>query len=170
MKMAKIIGILSVLFTLGVSFISFAQEQKYLELMKHLIDLDGWEAETPNGMEVGDVNGEIIIAMRDYHKDNKLLHTQIIVGKSAKKAWAQYDKGENIDTPTVLKTTREDSGHKIGISYERSATSGSIVVPLKVKENNAIFSLAFVGMPYQDALDIAKRFSWPEIESAIDKK
>jgi hypothetical protein len=170
MRLSKVISSLSILFILGSSLVSFAQEQIFLDLMKELIDLNGWDAEPANGMEVGDADGEIIIAMRDYHSDNKLLHVQIAVGKSAKKAWAQYDKGENIDTQTILRMTKEDSGHKIGVSYEKNTNSGSIVVPLKVKNSNAVFSLAFVGMSYQDALDIAKRFPLSNIESKADKK
>jgi hypothetical protein len=170
MRLAKVIGVLSILFLLGASVASFAQEQKYLELMNHLIDLKDWEGETANGMEVGDVNGAIIITIRDYHKEDMLLHTQIVVGKSAKKAWAQYDKGENLDTPMIVKTTMEESGHKVGISFEKGTKSGSIVIPLKVKNNDAIFSVAFVGMPYQEALIIAKRFSWTKMEETINSK
>jgi hypothetical protein len=137
--------------------------------MRHLVDLKDWSADDANGMEVGDSNGEIIIVMRDYRSDNKLLHAQIIKGKAAQKEWAQYDRGAAIDTPTIFSTTMDVSGHKVGISYEKKNNSGSITVPLKVKNNDALFSLAFVGMSYQDALDIAKRFPWDVMEKTLEK-
>jgi hypothetical protein len=167
-KTAFAVVILSAVFAFPC--ISSAQDQKYETLMKLLIDLKGWEAQPANGMEVGDKAGTIIIVMRDYHSGSKLMHTQIAVGKTSKKAWAQFEQGETIDTPDLFSTIMTTPEYKVGISYEKKSDMGSIVVPLNVKAGNAIFSLAFVGMPYEDALGIAKGFSWKDMEQVIENK
>lgn len=149
---------------------SFAQDQKYEDLMKHLIDLKGWVAEPANGMEVGDRTGMIIIVMRDYHSGSKMMHTQIAVGKSSKKAWSQFEQGATVDNEDLFCTTIKASDHKIGIAHEKKSNTGSIVVPLNVKDGNAIFSLAFVGMAYEDALNIAKSFPWKDMETIIESR
>jgi len=163
--------ILALLFAvISIPCVSSAQDERYEEMMKLLVELKGWECEPANGMEVGDKNGIIIIVMRDYHNGSKLMHIQIAVGKTSKKAWSQFEEGKTIDTPDYYSAILTTPEYKIGIAHDKKSNMGSIVVPLNVKDGNAVFSLAFVGLSPEEALGMARRFSWMDMEKVIDNK
>lgn len=162
--------ILALLFAvISIPAASSAQDRKYEELMKLLVEMNGWECESANGMEVGDKSGTIIIVMRDCHSGSKFIHTQIAVGKTSKRAWSQFDEKKTIDTPEYFSTIMTVPEYKIGIAHDKRSNTGSIVIPLNVRDGDAVFSLAFVGIPYEDALGLARRFPWKDMERVINR-
>jgi hypothetical protein len=150
--------------------VAYSQDQKYEGLMKLLINVTGWESEPANGMEVGDKAGTIIIVMRDYRSGSKVMHIQIAVGKNSKRTWSRFEDGKTVDTPEYFSAIVTTSEYKIGVSHDKKSNTGSIIVPLNVNDGDAVFSLAFSGMAYGDALGIAKSFPWKDMEKIINNK
>jgi hypothetical protein len=146
---------------------AYAQMPSYTELTKLLIDLKGWSAQDATGMNMSGPMGEMVNAVREYEKDGLSISAQLLVGGAAQGTWAPFEAGYTMDTPEIFIKTMDVSGHRIGINHEKKEKTGAIVVQLDTKINPGIFVLSYEGMSYSEALDIAKKFSWDSMKSAI---
>ena len=166
-KMKRLSIVLSAII-ICISFTpAFAEMPGYAELTKLLVDISGWEASEATGMNMTGPMGEMVNAVREYEKDDMTISAQIIVGMAAQGAWAPFQAGYSIDTPETSVKTMDISGYRVGISHEKKEKSGGIVVLLPAEGTSGIFTLAYEGMSSDEALDIAKKFSWKSIEEAI---
>ena len=147
---------------------AYAEMPGYTELTKLLIDIKGWEASDATGMNMSGPMGDMVNAVREYEKDSQTLSVQIIVGIAAQGAWAPFETGFTMDTPEVSIKTLDIEGYRVGINHEKNENSGAIVVLLNAKGTSGIFTLAYEGMSSDDALSLAKKFSWKSIEKAIN--
>lgn len=151
-----------------ISFIpAYAEMPGYAELAKLLVDIPGWEASDATGMNMSGPMGDMVNAVREYEKDDQTMSAQIIVGIAAQGAWAPFEAGYSMDTPEAFVKTMDISGYHVGISHEKIENSGGIVVLLKAEGSSGIFTLAYERMSADDALDLAKKFSWKSMEEAI---
>ncbi|HOO36675.1 MAG TPA: hypothetical protein PLU81_05630 [Deltaproteobacteria bacterium] len=147
---------------------AYAQMPGYAELTKLLIDLDGWEAEEATGMNMSGPMGDMVDAVREYEKDGQTISAQIIVGGAAQGTWAPFSTGYTIETPEVLAKSLEESGYHIGINHDKQENTGGVVVLLNTKSTTGVFVLSYEKMDYQEALNLAKKFSWSAMEQAIE--
>ena len=146
---------------------AYAQMPGYAELANLLVDIQGWEASDATGMNMSGPMGDMVNAVREYEKDGKSLSAQIIVGIAAQGAWAPFETGYSMDSSEILVKTMDISGFRVGISHEKKEDSGGIVVLLNAEGSSGIFTLAYEGISYDEALSIAQRFPWKSIEEAI---
>lgn len=148
---------------------SFGQMPEYVELYKYLINLPGWKAVEPTGMNMSGPMGEMVTAQREYKNGTKALTAQILSGTQAQGVWAPFTTGMTFDTPDAFMKVTEIKGYHIGISHDKKENSGGIVVPLKDVKSKVFvtFVLSYEGMSYQDALTIAEKFPWKEMEKAF---
>jgi hypothetical protein len=156
--------------TIVVIFTCFpvsAQMPKYTELTTLLIDLKGWTAQDATGMNMSGPMGEMVNAVREYEKDRLSISAQLMAGGAAQGTWAPFESGYTMETPEIFIKTMEVSGYRVGINHEKKENSGAIVVLLDTKINPGIFVLTYKGMTDNEALDLAKKFSWDSMKKAI---
>jgi len=163
MKRLFIAAIALLIFTGAV----WAEMPQYTELAKNLVDLSGWNAQEPTGMNMAGPGGDMVMAAREYENSGKKITAQILTGGTAQGAWAPFMGGYAIDTPEQLFKTVQSSAYQVGISHSKMEDTGSIIVPLKTGDKVAMFILTYEGMSYEESLELAKRFSWKEIEKAF---
>ncbi|MBW1972421.1 MAG: hypothetical protein JRI44_06255 [Deltaproteobacteria bacterium] len=156
---------------LGIFFIfafqAFAKIPKYSDLYKYFVDISGWKAEKPTGINVSNQMEEFVTAKRAYFKGKLSLEVVIFSGPQAIVGWAPFMSGMTIDTPEQFMKFEEFKGHKIGVHFKKKKKEGSIVCPLKIdKKSNipVLFVMKFKGLSYKEALKILEKFPLKDME------
>lgn len=160
-------GLSLAVFIIGLASVQvFAQVRNYVQLYRYLVELPGWKASKPTGMNMSGPMGRMVTASREYESGTKSLTAQIVSGTQAQGAWAPFSTGMTFDTPGAFSKVTEMRDHQVGITHDKNENSGSIVVSLKGKIF-AVFVLGYEGMPYKDAMAIAQKFPWKYMEEAF---
>lgn len=131
-----------------------------------LIDLSGWNAEKPEGMDASFNNVTMISASREYTRGDATLQTSILIGQAA----------SSYETPKVSYETDEGffrsqkiKNYQVYISYDKQEKSGGIFVILSGSPQSAVFVLTYENTGWQDALDLTKKFDWDAMKKIAEE-
>lgn len=141
---------------------------KYSDLYPYLVDLNGWEASAPTGMNMSGPSGEIVNVERHYKKGEATLSISIISGVGAYSAWTPFSMGITLDSPDTFMKTLSIKGYPAGINHNKKEGSGVVVVLIRAADTNSVaLVIDYKGIPPEDALSIAKQFPLKQIEGAF---
>ncbi|RME64469.1 MAG: hypothetical protein D6778_07910 [Nitrospirae bacterium] len=141
---------------------------KYSDLYPYLVDLKGWEASAPTGMNMSGPSGEIVNVERHYKKGEATLNVSILSGVGAYSAWTPFSMGITLDSPDTFMKTLSIEGYPAGVNHNKKEGSGVVVVLISAAETNSVaLVIDYKGIPPEDALSIARQFPLKQIEGAF---
>ena len=150
-----------------VLFPVFLNAQEYSNKLKPLlIDLSGWNAEKPEGMDASFNNVTMISATREYTRGDATLQASVLVGQAASsyeipKATYETDEG--------FFRSEKINNYMVYISYEKQNNTGGVFVILANSPQSAVFVLTYENTDWQTALDLAKKFDWNTMKNIADE-
>lgn len=148
-------------------FAPIAPAGQYESLTPLLINLNGWEAQSPEGMDMDMGGTKIVQAVREYKKGKKTLNVMVMVGNDM---MAGQMQAKSIETDSAQVTMETIDGFKVLQQYAKKESEGAVVVSLGGKEQKgATFMMNFVGMRPAEALSMAKKFNWSKIQKVTAK-
>ncbi|RLD98897.1 MAG: hypothetical protein DRI91_02085 [Aquificota bacterium] len=156
--------VLAICFAVGVAY---GGVSGYQDLTRFLVNLPGWTAGGPEGVNMEGPQGKVVTATRSYKRGNQSLTATIMVGNSAMMAWAPFQMGMTVETPEVLIKTISYKGLKAGINYDKKEKGGGIVVQLSTQNPTAAFVINFEAMDYNEALKLLDHFDVKGMASAV---
>lgn len=141
-------------------------QQAFRKFFPFLIDLDGWQGKTPDGMSMEMGNTSMLTATREYRRGAARLNVGIVMGPAAIAALAAGQSGMNIETSEGhLITSTIDSFTAIR-TFNIKEKSGAVLVKLGP---SAMFSFSYNGLTEDEALPLAKKFDWKGIQAATQQ-
>ena len=160
----RIIGALVVLVLVGAMvFPKLVAAGQYESLTPLLINLNGWEAEVPQGMDMDMGGMKMIQAMREYAKGNQSLKAMVMVGNSMMAQGQRPPK--NIETSEDLLKTQTIDGFQVMLQHAKRVAEGAVVVSLSgADQKGAQFILHYTGLKSNEAIDMAKKFDWQKMQ------
>jgi hypothetical protein len=142
-------------------------DQAFQRFLPLLVDLDGWQGKKPDGMSMDMPNASMTTANRDYQRGPAQLHASVMVGQTATGALAPIQSGMNMTTSEGHMITATLHGMPVLKTYTTAQKSGALIVAL---DKDAMFSVAYNGIPEEEALALAEKFDWKAIQAAAQKK
>jgi hypothetical protein len=106
-------------------------------------------------------------ATRDYERAPAKLHVSVIIGQAAEGAMAPIQAGMKMQTPEGHMITDTMRGLPVLKAYNSKDKSGTLIVALG---NNAMFSLAYEGVPEEEVLQLSEKFDWKAMQAAAAAK
>ena len=149
-----------------VLFPVFLNAQEYSNKLKPLlIDLSGWNAEKPEGMDASFNNVTMISATREYTRGDATLQASVLVGQAASsyeipKATYETDEG--------FFRSEKINNYMVYISYEKQNKTGGVFVILANSPQSAVFVLTYENTDWQKALDLTKKFDWDAMKKIAE--
>ncbi len=141
---------------------------RYSELYPFLVDLKGWKAGAPTGMNMAGPTGEMVTAERRYERAGASLTASIVSGVGAYSAWTPFSMGITLDSPDTFMKTLSLKGYPAGVNHNKKDSSGVVVVLIKSAETNSVaLVLDYQGIGPEEAISLAKRFPFKKIEGAF---
>ena len=142
---------------------------QYESLNPLLIDLNGWQAEPAEGMDMDMGGTKIIQAMRQYSRDGKEADAMIMVGNSMM-TQAQGMQSMQMETAEVKVKVTTIDGYQVSIHHAKADNEGAVVVAFPGTEQmGATFIFHYTGLNENDGLSTAKKFDWKKIEKQAKK-
>ena len=141
-------------------------QQSFQRFLPLLVDLPGWKGSKPDGVSMESAGNSMIAATREYERGDARLNVQILAGPAAQGALATINSGMKIETSEARMSTSTIDGLQVATTFTKADKSGVILVALSA---NALFSFSFNDLSEEEALALAKRFSWKAIQSAVAK-
>jgi hypothetical protein len=85
-----------------------------------------------------------------------------------------YEEGYRMETPEGLMEVKKIAGFLVYYMFERESNSGGIVVLIQEAmaskpDVGAVFAISFEGLPLEEALKTAQRFSWAKMKEQVAK-
>ncbi len=143
--------------------------ESYKVLTPFLIDLEGWKAEEPEGMQMEQPGFRMINAVRSYSKDDGEVTAMILIGNTAASGFAGEIAKMSVDSDRGKMELKEIDGFQAYLLYDKKENSGNITIILCPGESGqAIFTLSFEGMDHEEGLKIAKSFDWKSMKKKIE--
>lgn len=154
--------------TLVVVSVTIAHAEQHHSLTPLLVDLQGWEAEKPEGMSMDMGTMKVTNATRSYTKDNKDITAMVIVGNNAMtQGQMQEMKAESMDVKVSISKI---DGFQVHTSYDKNENSGSVIVFLSQSQTQgATFVVSYEGLSEKEALSLAKKFNWKKMKAVVKK-
>ncbi len=141
---------------------------RYSDLYPYLIDLKGWEASSPTGMNLSGPSGEIVNVERHYKKGDATVSVSIVSGVGAYSAWTPFSMGITLDSPDTFMKTLSIKDYPAGVNHNKKDGSGVVVVLIKGADKNSVaLVIDYRGIPPEDAIAIARQFPLKKIEGAF---
>ena len=141
-------------------------EESFRRFFPFLIDLDGWQGKTPDGMSMAMGNANMLTATREYEHGSARLHAAVVMGPAATGALAAGQSGINIETTEGHLITSTIDGFTVIRTYNTKDKSGALLVKLG---ESAMFSFSYNGLTEGEAMPLAKRFDWKAIQAATQQ-
>lgn len=144
---------------------------QYESLSPLLTDLNGWQAEPAEGMDMDMGGTKIIQAARQYTRDGKEADAMVMIGNAMMtQAHAQGMQSGQMETAEAkIKMTMID-GYQVSIHHSKADNEGAVVVVLPgTGQLGAIFIFHYKGLNENDGLSAAKQFDWKKIEQQTKK-
>jgi hypothetical protein len=138
-------------------------EQAFRKFFPFLIDLDGWEGHTPDGMSMEMGNSSILTATREYRRGPARVNVGVVMGPAAAGALAASASGMNIETSEGHMLTSTIDSFTVIRTYNIKEKSGAVLVKLGP---TSMFSFSYNGLTEDEAMPLAKRFDWKGIQAA----
>jgi hypothetical protein len=155
---------------IGAFFLAAASAAagQYETLTPLLVDINGWEGEAPEGMDMDMGNMKMVQAMREYARGNQSLNAMIMVGHSAM-AQGQMQSGSMESDKARIQVQKID-GFNVVQQYAKKEAEGAVVVSLSgADEKGAQFILHYTGLKPDEALALSKKFDWEKLQKATRK-
>jgi hypothetical protein len=143
-----------------------AQAQAFQRYTPFLIDLQGWQGDTPDGMAMEMTGASIISAKREYERGEAKLTAQIIVGPMAQGALVALGRPMKVETRDGRMYTGAVDGFQTMTTVNFADKSGAIIVRLGPA---ALFNLSFRGVAEDEAIALSRRFNWKAMQAALPR-
>jgi hypothetical protein len=141
-------------------------QQAFRKFFPFLIDLDGWQGHTPDGMSMEMGNNSMLTATREYQRGAARVNVGVVMGPAAIGALAASQSGMNIETSEGHMITSTVDGFTVIKTYTSKEKSGAVLVKLGP---SAMFSFAYNGLTEDEAVPLAKKFDWKAIQAATQQ-
>jgi len=146
----------------------------YEALLPLLVDLPGWEAEPADGADASAEGMRAVTVYRTYESGERRFEVNLLIGLQAGMTWMpDYQDGYRMETPEGLLEVKKIAGFLVFYTFERESNSGGIVVQLQggaaTPDMAAVFAISFEGLPLEEALKAAQRFSWAKMKEQVGK-
>jgi hypothetical protein len=141
-------------------------QQAFRKFFPFLIDLDGWEGRTPDGMSMEMANSSMLTATREYHRGTARLNAGIVMGPAAVGALAASQSGMNIETSEGHMVTSTIDSFTVIRTFNIKEKSGAVLVKLGP---TAMFSFSYNGLTEDEAMPLAKKFDWKGIQAETQR-
>ena len=136
--------------------------ESYKALEPLLVDLPGWQGETPQGTSIDSGGQTMIQVTRRYTKNDGEL--TVLVNYGSKMTSTALGSNANIDTDDMRMAVDQIDGYKMFITFAKKDKTGSIAVALTP---HAMLNIQFAKLGYEDAVEIARRFDLKELASKL---
>jgi hypothetical protein len=146
----------------------------YDSLLPLLVDLPGWEAEPADGADASVQGVRAVTVYRNYESGDRRFEVNLLVGMQAGMSWMpDYKEGYRMETPEGLMEVKRIAGFLVSYVFERESNSGGIVVLIQEAasqpDTGAVLAITFEGLPLEEALKTAQRFSWAKMKEQVAK-
>jgi hypothetical protein len=138
-------------------------QQAFRKFFPFLIDLDGWEGHTPDGMSMEMGSNSMLTATREYHRGPARLDVGVVMGPAAIATLAAGQSAMNIETTEGHMITSTVDGFTVIRTFAIKEKTGAVMVKLGP---TAVFSFSYHGLTEDEAMPLAKRFDWKGIQAA----
>jgi hypothetical protein len=145
---------------------SASAQQAFRRFFPFLIDLDGWQGKTPDGMSMAMGNTNMLTATREYQNGSARLHAAVVMGPAATGALAAALSGMNIETTEGHLITSTIDGFTVIRTFSTKEKSGAVLVKLGP---SAMFSFSYNGLTEDEAMPLVKKFDWKGIQAATQQ-
>ena len=162
-------AISAVLFALLMLWPAFSAraDQSFQRFLPLLVDLSGWQGQKADGMSMQMSDTSMTTATRDYERGPAKVHASVIIGQAAEGALAPIQTGMKMQTPEGHMITDTMRGVPVLKAYNSKDKSGTLIVALG---KNAMFSLAYEGVPEEEVLQLSEKFDWKAMQAAAAAK
>ena len=136
--------------------------ESYEALLPLLVDLPGWKARPAHVLNQSSSEVRNVAAIRSYESGERRLDVYLQIGTNAIRAWdlRQFQ-------------TRKIADFLVFRQFNPGDRSGTIIVVLNDSidwpEMNAVLAIECRGLPLDQALSTAQRFSWPKMKDQVGK-
>jgi hypothetical protein len=137
-------------------------QQAFRKFFPFLIDLDGWQGRTPDGMSMEMGNSSMLTATREYQRGAAHLNIGIVMGPAAAGALAASQSAMNIETSEGHMITSTIDSFTVIRTFNIKEKSGAVLVKLGP---TAMFSFSYNGLTEDEAVPLAKKFDWKAIQA-----
>jgi hypothetical protein len=146
----------------------------YDALLPLLVDLPGWEAEPADGADASAQGMRAVTAYRTYESGDRRFEVNLLYGTQAGMAWVpQYQEGYKMETSEGILEVKRIGGFLVFNTFENEDQSGGIMVLLRDGKDDpttgAVLAISFEGLPLEEALKLAQRFSWAKMKDQVGK-
>jgi len=154
--------------TLIIAFVATAHAGDHQALTPLLIDLQGWEAENPEGMSMDMGAMKMTNATRIYTKGDNSITAMVMIGNNAMAPGQMQEM--NAETTDARMSISEIAGFRVHTGYDKNENAGSVIVFLSQGQTeNALFMVSYQGLSEKEAMDLARKFDWKKMKAAVDK-
>jgi len=173
--MQKKVLLLTILCTVAVMCVALnAFSQSYQSLTPLLVDIAGWDADSPEGMDMDMSGMKSVTAVREYEQGDKSATAAIIFGQQMYGMWNPvYQEGFKMESSEGSLEVERIKGFIVVHTFDKSSSDGGIVVliqePSQDGTGGAIFSLAYEGMNKDEAMKLVQKFDWNAMKSRVSK-
>jgi hypothetical protein len=117
-------------------------QQAFRRFFPFLVDLDGWEGHTPDGMSMEMGNSSMLTATREYRRGPARVNVGVVMGPAAVGALAAGAAGMNIETTEGHMITSTIDGFTVIRTYNIKEKSGAVMVKLARPRCSAFRTMA----------------------------
>ncbi|MFY9940825.1 MAG: hypothetical protein WAK57_01510 [Desulfobacterales bacterium] len=163
----KALGVLVIVLCAGLGADS-AQADAYEALYPLLVDLPGWQAEPPSGMNMSISGMAMVNASRSYTRGDSELTALIMKGGQAEGLAAAAAAGLQMETAESRISTQTIDGFVVQAVHDKTDNTGTVMVFLDREAGAAaIFSVSYSQMAAEDALKQTQAFDWAQIRQGV---
>ena len=133
-----------------------------------LIDLDGWAAEEPEGMNMDMGAMKMTNATRTYTKGDNTLTAMVMIGSHAMTQGQMQEM--NAETSEARVSISEIDGFRVHTGYDKNENAGSVIVFLSQGQTeSALFIVSYQGLSDKEAVNLAKQFDWKKMKAKVEE-
>ncbi|MBW1974144.1 MAG: hypothetical protein JRI45_01030 [Deltaproteobacteria bacterium] len=142
----------------------------YTELCNRLVNINGWQAEDCDGMNMSGSGMSMVSSTRTYTSGDKRVEVVVACGTATAGYWAPFQSGITVESKEQVVKTEEIDSYRVGIAFEKQNNSGSIVILLDKGGETPMKPIlvgSFENMHWEDALEFLKQFDWDDLAKAF---
>lgn len=155
--------------------VTAAAEDSFEDLFPFLVDLPGWDADEPDGVDMRSSGMRMLGAERSYQKGDSELKASIAVGQQAAALWIPaYQEGFSMRTPDGQVEVKRQNGFLTASAYNSEDKSGVLIILLadpakEGPQQGALLSISYEDLSQSEAVSIAKQFDWKGIQKKVSQ-
>lgn len=151
-----------------------ASAARYETFSPLLVDLEGWEGGSVQGMDMASSGMTMVSATREYTRDGQQVVANLTIsgeGVALEPEAQPLAQEGKFETPDSLVHTTTVDKFMVTLSHSKQDNTGGVVVPLATYRGGtggATFTLSYDGIGAEEALSLAQQFDWQAMrETAI---